>query len=534
MSGLVFEKQAPVVARSVNRADIACFVGFVGRRNTAISDEIRRWLREQGWYDPPYGSSDEKIDLLLDLPVPIDTWDAFDRLFEWEKRPLDGKQQFCVSYLGAAVRSFFAQGGRKCYVIRVGDPWPYNASLAARAAEIKNLIPGYPNSLDCSPVDRFTWSGVGHIFGLSEVSFLCLPDLVDAVKAESKKIGKAETLPLPEEQFAECSDAEPPPFEELAASRYFAPRCDEEGYKTWAGALRLIADLIARNPGVAHLREVQLIAAVPIPEAGSEAERDLLQFFTDRWPVQDEGPLSTHPSSAATGLSSAFAQLAYPWARTHGSAKLPEQLESPDGILAGVLARNALTRGAFRSAANLHLTDVYDLHPIVQRQHLLKPARKGNQAARQSLLERVSLLGPTPSGLKLLSDVTTSLNESYRPASINRLVSAIARAARRLGEEMTFEPSGERLWAQLRESLNQLLTGLFQANALRGARAEEAFNVRCDRSTMSQNDIDNGRVIAHVQFEAAHPLESIIVVLAMDEGGQVSLVSAQEATGEVV
>jgi hypothetical protein len=59
---------------------------------------------------------------LLDVPVPIDTWDVFDRLFEWERRPLDRSDQFATSYLGAAVRSCFAQDGRKCYVVRVGVP----------------------------------------------------------------------------------------------------------------------------------------------------------------------------------------------------------------------------------------------------------------------------------------------------------------------------------------------------------------------------------------------------------------------------
>src|ERR1044072_940568 len=182
MSGLVFEKQAPVVASSPNRADIACFVGFVGRRKTAIPAEIMQWLRMQGGADGPYERL-EDLDDLLDLPVPVDTWDAFDRLFEWEKRPLDGRGHFCASYLGAAVRSFFAQGGRKCYVVRVSDPLPFNASFAARTAEIEKLIPGHPNSFNCSPVDRESWHGVGHVFGLPDVHFLFLPDMADLVKA---------------------------------------------------------------------------------------------------------------------------------------------------------------------------------------------------------------------------------------------------------------------------------------------------------------------------------------------------------------
>ena len=77
--------------------------------------------------------------------------------------------------------------------------------------------------------------------------------------------------------------------------------------------------------------------------------------------------------------------------------------------------------------------------------------------------------------------------------------------------------------------LNSLLSGLFQAGGLRGGTTAQAFHVRCDRSTMSQNDIDNGRVIAQVQFDAAAAIEQISVVLAMDEGGQASLAVTERA-----
>src|SRR6185503_8527121 len=110
--------------------------------------------------------------------VPIDTWEVFDYLFAWEQRPLDSQgRHLCTSYLGAAVRSYFAQGGRKCYVVRVGDPLPYTAKKAEREKQLARLIPGYPNELAVSPVDRTTWRGIGHLFGLPDASFLCLPDL---------------------------------------------------------------------------------------------------------------------------------------------------------------------------------------------------------------------------------------------------------------------------------------------------------------------------------------------------------------------
>jgi phage tail sheath protein FI len=113
---------------------------------------------------------------------------------------------------------------------------------------------------------------------------------------------------------------------------------------------------------------------------------------------------------------------------------------------------------------------------------------------------------------------------------VNRLVAALVRAAHRAGESAVFANSGEALWRRLRSSLESLLLGLWGQGALAGGSASEAFEVRCDRSTMTQADLDAGRVVARVQFTAASPIERISVVFAMDEGSQVTLTAPpQEA-----
>ena len=62
----------------------------------------------------------------------------------------------------------------------------------------------------------------------------------------------------------------------------------------------------------------------------------------------------------------------------------------------------------------------------------------------------------------------------------------------------------------------------FQAGALRGATPDAAFEVRCDESTMTQNDRDSGRLFALVKFAPAVPVNLIIVRLALREGGPVA------------
>jgi Bacteriophage tail sheath protein len=522
--GLVFEDQATVPPSAPNRVDVACFVGFIGRRGGAepppVPAPVRTWLEERGWLTPPYRRT--LAARLRDVPVPIDSWEAFDQLFAWESRRLAAGRTG-VTYLGAAVRSFFAQGGRRCYVVSVDEPWEPGDREGRRQERLATLIPGYPDSVTASPVDPTTWHGIGHVLGLPDVSFLCLPDLPDVVAVDPPPPVPAVVPPPIEEHFAECSAGEAPPTEDKIGRLFRAPRCDEEAYLAWADAVDLVVAFLAR-----HRREAQLLAAVPMPLPGSEAEADfasLVKGLIDRQRAGRPTTLRT-PGERTHGLPSSFAQLVYPWVRTTASDALPERLESPDGVLAGVLARNALTRGTFLSAAGSPLADVYDVRPLLRPEDLLAREDTRYERVATALDERVSILGRSPAGMRLLTDVTASADESYRPASVHRLIAVIVRAARRIGESMTFDASGETMWAQVRDRLNTLLVTLFQAGALRGRSAAEAFRVRCDRTTMTQADIDAGRVIAEVRVEAAAPVEQIRVIIALDDAGRLAAASA--------
>jgi phage tail sheath protein FI len=73
-----------------------------------------------------------------------------------------------------------------------------------------------------------------------------------------------------------------------------------------------------------------------------------------------------------------------------------------------------------------------------------------------------------------------------------------------------FEPNGERLWANIRETVESFLYGEWRSGALLGASPREAFFVRCDRSTMTQNDLDNGRLVCLIGVAAIKPAEFVI------------------------
>src|SRR5688500_15420632 len=220
MHGLVFEVQSPVVPSDPNRMDIACFVGFVARRpERALPSDLRRWLIEQGWWEGPHARQSARN--LLDVPIPIDAWETFDRLFAWERRRLDARGHTGITYLGAAVRSFFAQGGRKCYVVRLGAPWRLSVVRSRRMARVARMLPGYPGRVAPVASDRETWHGAGHLFGLPDVSMICLPDLCDAVGLDGRRPRRLPDPPAAVETFVECSQTEPGPARDLTHARLF-------------------------------------------------------------------------------------------------------------------------------------------------------------------------------------------------------------------------------------------------------------------------------------------------------------------------
>jgi uncharacterized protein len=515
LSGLEFKPSLPILPSLPQRTDVACFIGFVDARSFASTDSLppalRDWFTTQGWVNGTYSRSSADLTALLDIPVPIQSWAEFTTLFDPEARDWTGQGGKGSTYLAAAVRSFFTAGGRKCYVVRVGNPRRGLGNVATRQNQIQNLIPNYPNPISCSVLDPSSWRGLGHLLGLTDVSFVALPDLPDLVQVDLPPLKPpSEPLSLPE-QFVECSQpsSRPKQFDLRAIP---APQCDPAGYTTWAAVIHQIGQFLAtRQAGSAVLREIQLVAAVPLPTPDSAAAQDLRQGLDSYLAKTLNQDASMSPSS----IASAFVQLVYPWVQTAFSRRLPAQLEPPEGLLVGTLAHNALTRGTFRSAAYQLLLGVEQVFPQLSRSQL----HSAGGDRKTSLLDRVSLIGSTPQGWRLLSDVTTSLDEAYRPACLNRLMAAIVRMARHTGELAVFEASSERLWADIRSQLETLLLGFWNAGALRGASPAEAFEVRCDRSTFTQADIDNGRVIAQVTVAPAQPITHITVMLTVTQSG---------------
>ncbi|WP_437755046.1 phage tail sheath protein [Sorangium sp. So ce1389] len=540
--GLTFESFSPVERTHHFRADVALFVGFVTPRRAGKlerpSEEapLRAWLRERGFDDQAREIEARALSVatLAQVPIPVEGWSHVEALFAWDRRPIQ-EGVSATTYLGAALRAFFAQGGRKAYVVRAGDPWEKRAELGLSPGErakrreerLGALVPTASPGSAPSPVARASWRGIAHVFGLPDVSFVVLPDLPDILDARTALAPVTPPAAEQPEVFAECSaEVASPAGEDTILRQMPPPACDGATLERWAEVVSEAVSFLRR-----HRPESELVAAIPLtfePAAPVSERNPLARFYEEKW-LRTRQPSLGGTAPRFEGFTSALLQLGYPWVRTLGSASVPGDAEPPDGAIAGLLARNALLRGTYRSAAGLPVPFVYDLVPDLGRSTLLEPVDAGTDDLREALclLQRVCVIGLAPSGMQLLSDVTTSADESYRTAGASRLLGAVLRAAASVGEDIAFEPSGEATWAHVRDRMDAMLLDLWQMGALRGATPAEAFLVRCDRSTMTQADLDAGRVVVHVQMEITAAVEALRVSLSLAEGGRVSLLSAE-------
>src|SRR6266852_1100282 len=263
MSRVVFESERPPVQVDPARTDVACFVGLIRFIPGAVlPPPVGNWLKLQGWVTGPYArlsvpappvpTADILVPLpVADVPIPIENYSAFTALFDTG----DSAASFGTDYVAAAVRTFFAQGGKRCYVVRMDDPVTPGDTQQTNSDKLQKLLPTSTYARD----DQRGWHGAGHLAGLPDVSFLAMPDLpILTASAPVKAVGQVPIVPSEPAQFVECVNPEDPPIAQLIQHGFAAPRLRPEDYKSWAQAVQTVLGFLS-----SRLREMLFVAAFP-------------------------------------------------------------------------------------------------------------------------------------------------------------------------------------------------------------------------------------------------------------------------------
>jgi len=108
-------------------------------------------------------------------------------------------------------------------------------------------------------------------------------------------------------------------------------------------------------------------------------------------------------------------------------------------------------------------------------------------------------------GFRLWGARTTSSDPEWKYVNLRRYFAYLERSIDRGTQWAVFEPNGDALWANVRLTIQDFLFNEWVSGALLGEKPEKAYFVKCDRSTMTQNDLDNGRLICLVGWRSSNP-----------------------------
>jgi len=98
----------------------------------------------------------------------------------------------------------------------------------------------------------------------------------------------------------------------------------------------------------------------------------------------------------------------------------------------------------------------------------------------------------------------------WQYVSVRRLAAFIEQSIDHGLQWVVFEPNNEQLWDRVRAQVEDFLITLWRDGRLVGTKPEHAFFVKCDQTTMTQDDIDNGRLVALIGIAPLRPAEFVI------------------------
>lgn len=199
-------------------------------------------------------------------------------------------------------------------------------------------------------------------------------------------------------------------------------------------------------------------------------------------------------------FDSSHAALYYPWVRVLDPVTRVPIYLPPSGFVSGIYARNDINRAVYKAPANevVTLSIGFEILLNQAQQGVLNP--QGINCFRYF----------EGRGYRLWGGRTISSDPEWKYVNLRRYFAYLEHSIDRGTQWAVFEPNGPQLWGNIRQTISDFLLNEFFSGALLGDKPEQAFFVRCDRSTMTQNDLDNGRLVVLVGVAPVKPAEFVI------------------------
>lgn len=437
------------------------------------------------------------------------------------------------SYLAYAVQGFFSNGGQRCFIARVASDtavaaqgtlnaalelaaigrgaWSNNITITvAPATAAGNAQPGTPQAAwfqitisyqnAAGDVVQENFDDLTHQTGASN-------NVVTVLNASSQLVRVWWSAPAvalgPNDQIVLAGgdngnavvaadftgDTDPIP---LVPPATFPPD-----------------DLLGRGRGLAALAQVDEISLLMAPDevrnGFANVTTDIIgqcEGLKDRFAIVSALQGQSNINNLRPPQDTSYAGFYYPWVRVFDPSLNDTRLIPPTGHIAGIFARTDIERGVHKAPANEVVRGAVGMEfPVTKAmQDILNP--RGVNCIRDFRSDG--------RGIRLWGARTMTSDPEWKYVNVRRLFLFVEESIDEGTQWVVFEPNDDFTWAKVRRNLTNFLISVWRSGALMGLTQDEAFFVKCDRTTMTEDDINNGRLICYIGIAPVKPAEFVI------------------------
>jgi hypothetical protein len=276
--------------------------------------------------------------------------------------------------------------------------------------------------------------------------------------------------------------------------------------------------------GIAALIDAQEISIIAAPGITDQTTQMALitqcETLLYRFAILDPAPTSTGGAPGLADIQNQrnlydthYAAIYYPRVVVSDPLSGNPLTISPSGHMAGIYAQTDVSRGVWKAPANVVVNGILSLETKLSKgdQDILNPEPVNINALRDFTAQG--------RGLRVYGARCITSDSEWKYINVRRLFIFLEASLDQGTQWAVFEPNDQRLWNRLIQSVSSFLTTIWQQGGLMGAKAEQAFFVKCGYDTMSADDIENGRLIMLVGIAPVFPAEFVIIRIGQWAGG---------------
>jgi Phage tail sheath protein FI len=442
-------------------------------------------------------------------------------------RYIDGGGGVKPAYLAYAVEGFFQNGGKRCFIQRVFAPDGIAAANVFGSLSVSAVGKGeWGNRVGV----QITQNTTNNKFQIA-VSYFTTPIVANKhQKAQVTEVfSELGTDPL----LSSYSERQINGISNLITVTQTGPKLPDvtgapDAPVALAGggdgsALQLgdflgdVTDPPGQKRGLDAFTENDEVSLLCCPDEYYVGENTHIQdamiaqseLMMDRFAILSSIETPKKPGDHVINYNSKYAAYYYPWLNVVNPITGKMEQVPPGGHVAGIYARSDDVVGVHKDPANEIIRGIDSLALLIgdQQQALLNPI--GINVLRYF----------KGSGNLVWGGRTTTTDPDWKYINVRRLFIFVEKSIRRSTGWVVFGINDEPLWARVRRSVSDFLTRLWIDGMLQGKTKEEAYFVRCDRTTMTQADIDNGKLICLIGIAPVKPAEFVIFRIGQWDGG---------------